>query len=155
LESQPIWENNALLILVPTEAFKERSDFKAGGAGAPRVLEASINLSQNAWQGPVFAEEVELLQQKEPDTHMTKRIIWWALAGFTVACCWFIYSTATAPNPYLARWTIVAITAPASLIGRTMPLAYYWFILLNAVIYAFVGLATELLRRPIAHYRSS
>jgi hypothetical protein len=85
---------------------------------------------------------------------MTKRICWWALAGFVVACCWFIYSTVTAPNPNLARWTIVAITAPASLLGRAVPLAYYWFILLNAAAYALVGLAAELLRRPIAHHSS-
>jgi hypothetical protein len=82
---------------------------------------------------------------------MTKRISLWALTGFAVAFCWFIYSTATAPNPNLARWTIVAITAPASLIGRAMPLAYYWFILLNAAIYALFGLATELFRRSVAH----
>jgi hypothetical protein len=86
---------------------------------------------------------------------MTRRIIWWALAGFAVVCCWFIYGEATAPNPNLARSTVVAITAPAILIGRTMPLAYYWFILLNAAAYALVGVATEFLRRPIAHYRSS
>jgi hypothetical protein len=85
---------------------------------------------------------------------MKRRISLWALGGFTVACCWFIYSTATAPNPNLARWTIVAVTAPASLIGRTMPLAYYWFILLNAAMYALVGLAAELLRRPIARRTS-
>jgi hypothetical protein len=83
---------------------------------------------------------------------MTKRICLWALAGFVVACCWFIYGEATAPNPHLARWTVVAITVPASLIGRTIPLAYYSFILLNAVIYALVGLATELLRRPLARF---
>jgi hypothetical protein len=82
---------------------------------------------------------------------MPTRISLWALAGFAVACCWFIYSTVTAPNPNLARWTIVAITAPASVIGRAMPLAYYWFILLNTAIYALFGLATELFRRPIAH----
>ncbi|HLK08337.1 MAG TPA: hypothetical protein VKV30_10355 [Candidatus Angelobacter sp.] len=86
---------------------------------------------------------------------MKRRISLWAFIGFAVACCWFIYSTATAPNPNLARWTIVAITAPASLIGRTMPLAYYWFILLNAAIYALVGLATEVLRRPLARHSSS
>ncbi|HZE23745.1 MAG TPA: hypothetical protein VE054_07125 [Blattabacteriaceae bacterium] len=86
---------------------------------------------------------------------MTRRIGFWALAGFTVAYCWFIYSTATAPNPNLARWTIVAVTAPASLIGRAMPLAYYWFILLNAVIYALVGLATEVLLLPFARRASS
>ena len=60
-----------------------------------------------------------------------------------------------APNPALGRSAIVAITAPASLIGRKMPLAYYWFILLNAAIYALFGLATELLRRPIAGHSSN
>ena len=85
---------------------------------------------------------------------MKRRICLWAFSGFAVACCWFIYSTATAPNPNLARWTIVAITAPASLIGRSVPLAYYWFILLNTGAYALVGLAAELLRRPIASHFS-
>jgi hypothetical protein len=85
---------------------------------------------------------------------MTRRISLWALAGFSVAFFWFIYSTASAPNPNLARWTIVAVTAPASLIGRTMPLAYYWFILLNAGMYALLGLTTELLRRSFAHTAS-
>jgi hypothetical protein len=86
---------------------------------------------------------------------MTRRISLWALGGFAVAFCWFIYSTVTAPNPNFARWTVVAITAPASLIGRSMPLAYYWFILLNAAIYALVGLTTELLRRPFARHSAS
>ena len=54
---------------------------------------------------------------------------------------------AIGPNHNLGRWTVVAITAPASLLGRTIPLAYYWFILLNAVTYALFGLATEALRR--------
>ncbi|HEY4678271.1 MAG TPA: hypothetical protein VIJ01_13980 [Candidatus Angelobacter sp.] len=86
---------------------------------------------------------------------MKRRISLWAIVGFVVAYCWFIYSTATAPNPNLARWTIVAVTAPASLIGRAMPLAYYWFILLNAAIYALVGLATEVLRRPFTRQFAS
>jgi hypothetical protein len=46
----------------------------------------------------------------------------------------------------LGRSSIVAITAPASLVGRTMPLAYYWFILLNGVAYALFGLVIELFR---------
>jgi hypothetical protein len=75
---------------------------------------------------------------------MLKRIAAWALAGFLVACGWFLYSWATMPNPNLARWTLVAVTAPASLVGRNMPLAYYWFILLNAVLYAVAGFAAEL-----------
>lgn len=86
---------------------------------------------------------------------MKRRVALWALAGFAVACCWFIYSTATMPNPNLARWTIVAVTAPASLIGRAMPLAYYWFILLNAAIYATVGLVTELFRLTVIRHRTN
>jgi len=57
-----------------------------------------------------------------------------------------------APNYNLGRWTVAAITAPASLIGRAIPLAYYWFILLNAAAYALIGLAAELLWR---HHRQS
>jgi hypothetical protein len=82
---------------------------------------------------------------------MKRRIFLWALMGFAVAFAWFVVGLFTWPNYNLGRWTIVAITAPASLIGRTMPLASYWFILLNASIYALVGLATELLRRPFTH----
>jgi hypothetical protein len=85
---------------------------------------------------------------------MKRRISFWAIAGFAVAFCWFIYSTVTAPNPAFGRSILIAITAPASLIGRRMPLAYYWFILLNAVIYALVGLATEPFRRPVARNAS-
>jgi len=86
---------------------------------------------------------------------MKRRICLWALAGFAVAFFWFIYSTVTAPNPAFGRSPIVAVTAPASLLGRTMPLKYYWFILLNAAIYALVGLTAELLRRPIARHSSN
>jgi hypothetical protein len=86
---------------------------------------------------------------------MKRRIGLWALIGLAVAFFWFIYSTVTAPNPALGRSLLVAITAPASLIGRTMPLAYYWFILLNAAIYAFVGLAAELLRPSMIRHRPS
>ena len=83
---------------------------------------------------------------------MIRRIALWGVMGFVVACCWFVYSWVTMPNPNLARWTVVAITAPASLIGRSMPLAYYWFIFLNAAIYAMLGLLLELIRRNIPCY---
>jgi hypothetical protein len=86
---------------------------------------------------------------------MKRRICLWAFAGFAVAFFWFIYSTVTFPNPAFGRSPIVAITAPASLLGRAMPLKYYWFILLNVAIYALVGLTAELLRRPLARHSSS
>jgi hypothetical protein len=78
---------------------------------------------------------------------MFRRICLWAIAGFVLACFRVIYSFATMPNPNLARWPVVAMTAPASLVGRSMPLAYYWFILLNAAMYALVGVAIEPLWR--------
>jgi hypothetical protein len=86
---------------------------------------------------------------------MKRRIGLWALVGLGVGIFWFIYSTVTAPNPALGRSAIVAITAPASLVGRSMPLAYYWFILLNAAIYALFGLTVELFRRGIPHHPAS
>jgi hypothetical protein len=78
---------------------------------------------------------------------MKRRIFLWALLGSTVASFWVLYTIATAPNPHLMHWSVPAITAPASLLGRTMPMAYYTFILLNGCIYALIGLATELLRK--------
>jgi hypothetical protein len=56
---------------------------------------------------------------------MKGRICLWALVGFAVAMFWFVIGLFTWPNYNLERWTIVAVTAPASLIGRTIPLAYY------------------------------
>ncbi|HXZ26451.1 MAG TPA: hypothetical protein VEG08_00475 [Terriglobales bacterium] len=78
---------------------------------------------------------------------MKRRIALWALSGLAVAGGWGLYAVATWPNPGLGRSTVVAITAPASfLLGRTVPLAYYCFLLANAAVYALVGLGAELLR---------
>jgi len=35
------------------------------------------------------------------------------------------------------------------LLGRMMPLSYYWFILFNGACYAVVGLAIEIARRSL------
>jgi hypothetical protein len=83
---------------------------------------------------------------------MKRRIGMWALSGFVVACCWVIFSMVAGPSVNLGRSAIVAVTAPASYLGRSMPLAYYWFILLNAALYALVGLAIELVRRPFTRH---
>jgi hypothetical protein len=73
---------------------------------------------------------------------MTRRIGLWALIGLIVACSWVIVGMMVVPNYNLARSTWVAITAPASFLGRKMPLASYWFILLNSGAYA-LGLMAE------------
>jgi len=42
-------------------------------------------------------------------------------------------------------WTVADITAPVALL-RHYPLKYYWFILLNALVYGIFGLGIELVR---------
>lgn len=84
---------------------------------------------------------------------MIRRIALWSLAGFIVACGWVLFTMATAP-PMPSNhtfWTIVEITAPASLL-RHFPLKNYWFVLLNALAYAVFGLAIELFRRKSVHH---
>ena len=78
---------------------------------------------------------------------MSRNIGIWALIGFIVACCWVVIGIAVGSSYNLAHSTVVSITAPASFLGRRVPLSFYWFILLNAAIYAAVGLGTEFLRR--------
>jgi hypothetical protein len=78
---------------------------------------------------------------------MKRRISLWALLGSSVASFWVLYVVATAPNSSLTHSSILTITAPASLLGRSMPQTYYTFILLNGCFYALIGLATELLRK--------
>jgi hypothetical protein len=81
---------------------------------------------------------------------MGRNIGIWTLIGFIVACGWVGIGIALGPSYNLGHSTLVSITAPASLLGRRVPLTFYWFILLNAATYAVVGLGTEFLRR---HHR--
>ena len=82
---------------------------------------------------------------------MYRRIGLWALAGFAVACFWVIFSLMIPRGVNFGYWTIVSITAPASLL-RHRPVTWYEFIALNTAIYGMIGLAAEpfhhFLRRP-------
>ena len=82
---------------------------------------------------------------------MSRRIALWMLIGLAVACCWVVAAALAGPSYNFGHWTVAAITAPASLLGRRMPLAVLWFILLNGCMYAFVGSVIELVRRPLHH----
>jgi len=84
---------------------------------------------------------------------MRRRLALWVLCGLAVACFWFVYGMAAGPGQNLGRWPIVAITAPVSLLGRHMPLKYYWFILLNGAAYALLGLAIEPIRKLISGFK--
>ena len=78
---------------------------------------------------------------------MKRRIGLWALCGAVVASCWVLYSLASWSDLGPAYRIAAEITAPASLIGKSIPLAYYWFIVLNALVYALLGTAVEPFRR--------
>lgn len=78
---------------------------------------------------------------------MRKSVAIWAIAGLIVAGCWVAIAALAGPGVNLGQSTLVSITAPASLLGRRVPLSVTWFVVLNAVIYALIGLAASAARR--------
>lgn len=86
---------------------------------------------------------------------MVLRISLWALLGLAVACGWIYYGMTAGPDVNVGNWTVVAITAPATLIGRITPLAYSSVAFINAAIYAVVGFLTEPLWKMIQTRTSS
>lgn len=82
---------------------------------------------------------------------MVKRIGLWAFAGFGVAVCWafFIAAGSFFDRQFdFYRWIVFRVTVPLSWFGRIrVPMTYYEAILLNSVIYALIGLASEPLWR--------
>ena len=84
---------------------------------------------------------------------MTRRIGLWMLIGLAVAGCWAAIAAFVPPAYNPGRFPVMTITAPASLLGRRMPLSELWFIILNGGIYAVVGSLIELLRWPLAHHQ--
>jgi hypothetical protein len=80
---------------------------------------------------------------------MSRRIGLWVLLGIMVACCWVTIGFLAGPTYNPGRSTIAAITAPASLLGRKMPLGMLAFVLLNGGLYGVLGLAIESLRRTL------
>jgi hypothetical protein len=84
---------------------------------------------------------------------MFQRIGFWGLAGLGVACFWVTFGILAGPSFNVGAWTIAAITAPASLLARAIPLAYHSFALLNAAIYVVLGLGAELIMRQYRQRR--
>jgi hypothetical protein len=86
---------------------------------------------------------------------MVRRIGLWALAGATVGFLWFVYfylhnysayhgGPALAYSP--ATETLVDITIPIRPLFGHVRITWYWSMVLNAAIYACVGLTMEMLR---------
>ena len=78
---------------------------------------------------------------------MGRKIAIWIVIGAAVAGVWVLIALAAGPSINFGRSAVVAITAPASLLGRRMPMTFYWFIVLNGAFYGVVGGAIALLAR--------
>lgn len=85
---------------------------------------------------------------------MKFRIGMWASAGFLVAAGWAIYAFVSTP-PALTfgdpLMTLVRVTCPIAMLGRSYPIRLEWVLLANTATYALVGLLVEPLRQRLAH----
>ena len=71
---------------------------------------------------------------------MAKYVGFWALAGFLIAGGWAFYALAPGNGVNLGNSTIVAITCPIALLGRSMPISVGWSIVANTFTYALFGI---------------
>jgi len=81
---------------------------------------------------------------------MKRRIAIWAVVGFLAAGGWAVYAWASTP-PALSLGdplvTLVRLTCPIAILGRSYPISLYWALMANAATYALAGLMVESLRR--------
>lgn len=88
---------------------------------------------------------------------MTRRIGIWALCGCAVALIWALvfYLAGPSMGSYPSQGAVlnslghsawVPITAPVALLGRHYAITWYWSAVINAAMYACVGLIVETIR---------
>jgi len=85
---------------------------------------------------------------------MLRRVGFWALAGFAVALIWAAVFYAVGPSrgsypsqgavlQSLSQSILLRITCPVALLGRHFAITWYWSAVVNAAIYACIGLMME------------
>ena len=77
---------------------------------------------------------------------MKSRIAIWAVVGASVVVFWTLYISATFPTPLGVMWTLAYLTCPITL-AHHYTLSFFFVLLLNAVMYALVGMVVETIRR--------
>jgi hypothetical protein len=87
---------------------------------------------------------------------MTRRIMFWALAGFLVAGLWALYATLTSPPALTSAdplWLLAEFTCPiaAASIHMNFGVSLFWSLAANAATYALAGTMMEILRRRLHH----
>ena len=95
---------------------------------------------------------------------MFRRMGWWALAGFGIALLWaaLFYFLGPSRGSYPSQGTVLhslgesvwlRITAPVALLGWHYAITWYWSAVINAAIYAFIGLGVESIRMMARKFR--
>ena len=84
---------------------------------------------------------------------MMRRVGWWAMAGFGVAALWVVMVWALWPRVNVGQSWVVSVTAPASMLGRRRRMSWEEFLLLNAGVYAGMGLVVEGFRAVVRRVR--
>lgn len=88
---------------------------------------------------------------------MTRRILFWTLAGCLVAGLWALYAAAIFPNQLLSAgpipWVLINVTCPVAFASFHFHfgIKLYSVVLANAATYALIGLIVENLRRQLSH----
>jgi hypothetical protein len=83
---------------------------------------------------------------------MVRRIALWALAGLVVAFAWYLYFRIGGPGVPLSRSALVWASVPAALLMRRE--TWQESLVLNALVYAGVGLVVEIGLRSYHHTRA-
>jgi hypothetical protein len=89
---------------------------------------------------------------------MLRRVGLWALGGLVVALIWALVfyvagpSNGTYPSQdavlhFLGHTPLLPITAPVALLGHHYAITWYWSAVINAGMYACVGLLVEGMRQ--------
>lgn len=87
---------------------------------------------------------------------MTRRILFWTIAGCLVAGLWAVYAAAIFPQQLPASpipWFLINVTCPVAFVSFHFHfgIKLYSVVLANAATYALVGLTVESLRRQLSH----
>ena len=88
---------------------------------------------------------------------MTRRILFWTVAGSLVAGLWAIYAAATFPEQLISAgpllWTLINVTCPIAFasVHFHFGIKLYWVVVANAATYALIGLVVESLRQQFSH----
>jgi hypothetical protein len=95
---------------------------------------------------------------------MLRRIGLWALCGYAVLLIWAlvfyifqpgngVYPSQAAVLHYLSHTPLLPVTAPVALLGRHYAITWAWSAVMNAAIYACIGLAVETIRLAVQSRR--